>query len=69
MIIIMNFLEKRKVSVPQNYSRRLVTKGLAMEKNKTSVIDEKTPLMVLAGPMFLELLLNTMLHNVDTDFY
>ncbi len=37
-----------------------------MEKNRTTIIDENTPLMVLAGPMFLELLLNTMLHNVDT---
>lgn len=37
-----------------------------MGKNKTIVIDEKTPLLVLAGPMFLELLLNTMLQNVDT---
>jgi putative MATE family efflux protein len=37
-----------------------------MEKKRTTVIDEKTPLMVLAGPMFLELLLNTMLQNVDT---
>ncbi|MCR5672174.1 MAG: MATE family efflux transporter [Lachnospiraceae bacterium] len=37
-----------------------------MEKNRTAVIDEKTPLLVLAGPMFLELLLNTMLNNVDT---
>ena len=36
-----------------------------MNKNKTMVIDEKTPLLVLAGPMFLELLLNTMLNNVD----
>ena len=36
-----------------------------MNKNKTSVIDEKTPLLILAGPMFLELLLNTMLNNVD----
>ncbi|SDB64154.1 MATE family efflux transporter [Butyrivibrio sp. INlla16] len=36
-----------------------------MNKNKTIVIDEKTPLLVLAGPMFLELLLNTMLNNVD----
>ncbi len=33
---------------------------------KTIVIDEKTPLLMLAGPMFLELLLNTMLNNVDT---
>ncbi|MBR6316138.1 MAG: MATE family efflux transporter [Lachnospiraceae bacterium] len=37
-----------------------------MEKNKTTVIDENTPLLTLAGPMFLELLLNTMLNNVDT---
>ena len=37
-----------------------------MEKNRTTVIDENTPLLALAGPMFLELLLNTMLHNVDT---
>ena len=37
-----------------------------MEKNKTIVIDEKTPLLLLAGPMFLELFLNTMLNNVDT---
>ncbi len=37
-----------------------------MKKTGNTVIDEKTPLLVLAGPMFLELLLNTMLHNVDT---
>jgi putative MATE family efflux protein len=37
-----------------------------MEKNRTTVINENTPLLVLAGPMFLELLLNTMLHNIDT---
>lgn len=37
-----------------------------MNKKKTIVIDEKTSLLVLAGPMFLELLLNTMLNNVDT---
>ncbi len=37
-----------------------------MSKKKSVVIDEKTPLLFLAGPMFLELLLNTMLHNVDT---
>ncbi|MBQ3911784.1 MAG: MATE family efflux transporter [Lachnospiraceae bacterium] len=36
-----------------------------MKKNRTIVIDEKTPLLILAGPMFLELLLNTMLNNVD----
>ncbi len=35
--------------------------------NKRSVtIDEKTPLLMLAGPMFLELFLNTMLNNIDT---
>ncbi len=37
-----------------------------MNKGKTIVIDEKTSLLILAGPMFLELLLNTMLNNVDT---
>lgn len=37
-----------------------------MSKNSTREINEKTPLMVIAGPMFLELFLNTMLNNVDT---
>ena len=40
--------------------------GNSLTNNKTMVIDEKTPLLILAGPMFLELLLNTMLNNVDT---
>ena len=37
-----------------------------MSKKKTIIIDENTPLLILAGPMFLELFLNTMLNNVDT---
>lgn len=37
-----------------------------MNSKKAIVIDEKTPLLILAGPMFLELFLNTMLNNVDT---
>ncbi|MCR4740825.1 MAG: MATE family efflux transporter [Lachnospiraceae bacterium] len=37
-----------------------------MNQKKNIIIDEKTPLLVLAGPMFLELFLNTMLNNVDT---
>jgi len=37
-----------------------------MSKKKTITIDEKTPLLFLAGPMFIELFLNTMLNNVDT---
>ena len=37
-----------------------------MSKRNTVVIDEKTPLLILAGPMFLELFLNTMVNNVDT---
>ncbi|MCR5250049.1 MAG: MATE family efflux transporter [Lachnospiraceae bacterium] len=37
-----------------------------MNKKRSQVIDENTPLLILAGPMFLELLLNTMLNNVDT---
>lgn len=38
------------------------TKGIKSEIQ----ITEKTPLLVLAGPMFLEMFLNTLLHNVDT---
>ena len=37
-----------------------------MGKRNTVVIDEKTPLLILAGPMFFELFLNTMVNNVDT---
>ncbi|MCR5269320.1 MAG: MATE family efflux transporter [Lachnospiraceae bacterium] len=37
-----------------------------MNKNTSIRIDENTPLLLLAGPMFLELFLNTMLNNVDT---
>ncbi len=37
-----------------------------MNKKNAVKIDEKTPLLLLAGPMFLELFLNTMLNNVDT---
>ena len=36
-----------------------------MKNKKSIIIDEKTPLLLLAGPLFLELLLNTMLNNVD----
>ena len=38
----------------------------AIRKRNTVIIDEKTPLLLLAGPMFLELFLNTMVNNVDT---
>ena len=37
-----------------------------MGKQKTIVIDEKTPLLLLAGPMFFELFLNVMVNNIDT---
>ena len=37
-----------------------------MKNNKTIEINENTPLMFLAGPMFLELFLNILLNNVDT---
>ncbi len=33
---------------------------------KPLVIDEKTPLLLIAGPMFMELFLNILLNNVDT---
>ena len=35
-------------------------------KRKTIEINEKTPLLFIAGPMFLEMFLGTMLNNVDT---
>ena len=38
----------------------------AIRKRNTIVIDEKTPLMLLAGPMFLELFLNVTVNNIDT---
>lgn len=37
-----------------------------MSGNKTREIDEKTPLLVIAGPMFMELFLNILLNNIDT---
>lgn len=39
--------------------------GSIAGKKKAISIDEKTPLMLLAGPIFLELFLNTLLNNVD----
>ena len=39
-----------------------------MKSSKTLTIDEKTPLMLIAGPMFIELFLNILLNNVDTLF-
>ena len=35
-------------------------------KKYSGTIDEKTPLMFLAGPMFVELFLNILLNNIDT---
>lgn len=34
--------------------------------SKARVIDEKTPLLAIAGPMFIELFLNILLNNIDT---
>ena len=42
------------------------TMGKSLNKKNTVVIDEKTPLLLLAGPMFLEVFLNTMVNNIDT---
>ena len=39
---------------------------MAKHSGGTRVIDEKTSLFVIAGPMFLELLLNILLNNMDT---
>lgn len=41
-------------------------KGETMSKTKTLEINEKTPLMLIAGPMFVELFLNILLNNIDT---
>lgn len=37
-----------------------------MSKSVTREINEKTPLLFLAGPMFMEMLLNILINNVDT---
>lgn len=37
-----------------------------MADRKNIVIDEKTPLLLIAGPMFMELFLNILLNNIDT---
>lgn len=37
-----------------------------MNKKVVTEIDEKTPLLFLAGPMFVELFLNILLNNIDT---
>ena len=37
-----------------------------MKDQKTINIDEKTPLLLIAGPMFMELFLNILLNNIDT---
>ena len=41
-------------------------KEKVLKVKKEIEITEKTPLLVLAGPMFLEMFLNILLHNVDT---
>ena len=40
--------------------------GKSLDKRNTIVITEKTPLILLAGPMFIELFLNVTVNNVDT---
>lgn len=39
---------------------------MPQEKDKSGVIDETTPLLALAGPMFIEMLLNIFINNIDT---
>jgi len=36
------------------------------KEKKNKIINENTPLLLIAGPMFLEMLLGTMLNNIDT---
>ena len=51
-----------------NIYLKILEKGISMKNkgNKTVVIDEKTPLLIIAGPMFMELFLNILLNNIDT---
>ena len=37
-----------------------------VKRTNTIEIDEKTPLLMLAGPMFMELFLNILINNIDT---
>lgn len=37
-----------------------------MKTKKTLIIDERTPLLLIAGPMFAEMFLNILLNNIDT---
>ena len=37
-----------------------------MKEKRVTEINEKTPLLLLAGPMFVELFLNILLNNIDT---
>ncbi|MDD5900737.1 MAG: MATE family efflux transporter [Lachnospiraceae bacterium] len=39
---------------------------MKQRKQRTLEINEKTPMLLLAGPIFVELLLNILLNNVDT---
>ncbi len=39
---------------------------MSKNQNRTTEINEKTPLLVIAGPMFFEMLLGIMLNNIDT---
>lgn len=48
----------------KNMERRMFVKN--KKQNKIIEINEKTPLLLVAGPMFMELFLNILLNNVDT---
>ena len=61
-MIVIRQTERPRAETPENKDFRRNIMG----KRKTIVINEKTPLLFLAGPMFLELFLNTMLNNIDT---
>lgn len=41
-------------------------KHISRLKGSTKIIDEKTPLLLLAGPLFVEMFLNILLNNIDT---
>lgn len=66
-IIDIHFLKLRSYT---SLMAKLFSKTLMHSRknanNNTRIIDETTPLMVLAGPMFVELLLNILINNIDT---
>ena len=52
--------------VQKHINIRNIRKGKKMKQKSQMEINENTSMLVLAGPIFMELLLNILLSNVDT---